>query len=339
MDKRMKLLAAICINLFAIQVNVGYAQQSTNSKTTYVYNNFSPGKTWYDNQGEVINAHGGGLLYVDKTYYWFGERREKQGTNGINVYASRDLYNWKYEGIALSTDSTNAASDIAKGCVMERPKVIYNAKTHQYVLWFHLELKGRGYSAARAAVAVSDKVTGPYRFINSFRPNGNMSRDMTLFVDDNGTAYQVYSSNENYDLRIVKLTDDYLQPTTDDHLLFSNHREAPAVFKYNQRYYLITSACTGWAPNEASIHVADAVTGPWKKLAYNPMSGPGADSTFGGQSAYVQPIAGKHNAFIFVADIWRPNDLRDSRYVWLPIRFNEGNPVIEWTESWNLSSF
>ena len=34
-------------------------------------------------------------------------------------------------------------------------------------MWFHLELKGKGYEAARSGVAVSDTPTGPYRFIRS----------------------------------------------------------------------------------------------------------------------------------------------------------------------------
>lgn len=324
----MMVNKVLSVLFLTIQLSVAFAQ--TNAK----FKNFNPGQTWYDTKGEVINAHGGGLLYVNKMYYWFGEHREKQGTNGVNVYASKDLYNWQYEGQALSTD-TNDSSVITRGCVMERPKVIYNAKTRQYVMWFHLELKGKGYSAARAAVAVSSTVTGPYKLVSSFRPNGNMSRDMTLFVDEDGTAYQVYSSNENYDLRIVKLTDDYLQPTTDDHLLFSKHREAPALFKYKKQYYLITSGCTGWAPNKATIHKADTPTGPWTLLDYNPMLGAGADSTFGGQSTYIQPIAGKKDSFIFIADVWRPRDLRDSRYVWLPIRFKNDQPVVEWEESWS----
>jgi beta-galactosidase len=222
---------------------------------------------------------------------------------------------------------------------MERPKVIYNRKTGKYVMWFHLELKGQGYKAARAAVAISDKVMGPYSFIKSFRPNGNMSRDMTLFVDDDQSAYEIYSSRDNYDLRIAKLSEDYLSATTDDQLLFSNHREAPALFRYQKKYYLITSACTGWAPNKADLHVASSLWGPWHSLEYNPMEGPNADSTFGGQPTYVQPVAGRKDAFIFMADRWNPKDLKDSRYLWLPVQFKNDQPHILWFDQWDLSSF
>ena len=301
------------------------------------YTAFEPASVWNDTDGNIINAHGGGVIFVKNKYYWFGEKRGRGASEGVNVYSSPDLLNWKFERLALATDTVNAQSDIARGCIMERPKVIYNDKTGQYVMWFHLELKGQGYKAARAGVAVSENVTGPFRFINSFRPNGHMSRDMTLFKDDNGDAYHIYSSRENYDLRISKLSDDYLFPTSKDTLLFSNHREAPAIFKHKKNYYLITSGCTGWDPNKASLHIADNLFGPWKNLG-DPMIGPNSELTFGGQSTYVLPVQGKKGAFIFMADKWNPRNLIDSRYIWLPVSVNDGKVEIRWRERWDLKA-
>ncbi|WP_324673862.1 glycoside hydrolase family 43 protein [Hymenobacter sp. GOD-10R] len=298
---------------------------------------FRPGELWYDTDGNVINAHGGGILLVGKIYYWYGEKRAQHQEEGVNVYSSKDLYNWKYEGVAL-TPSSDPAHDIAVGCLMERPKVIYNKKTGKYVMWFHLELKGQGYKAARAGVAVADKPTGPFKYVSSFRPNGNMSRDMGLYVDDDGTAYHIYSSKENYDLRLARLNDDYLTPTTQDSMLFSRHREAPALFKKDGKYYLITSGCTGWAPNQASLHVASSPFGPWQ-LVGDPMSGPNAKLTFDGQSTYVLPVPGKKDAFIFMADRWNPKDLKDSRHLWLPVQFKAGQPTIDWVPQWDLGFF
>lgn len=293
---------------------------------------------WLDQDGKHINVHGGGVFYFDHTYYWYGEYRgDKTSSGGVAVYASKDLYNWENKGVVLApVEDPN--SDITKGCIMERPKVIYNQKTKQFVMWFHLELKGQGYAAARAAVAVSDTPIGPFRFLKSFRPNGNMSRDMGLFVDDDGAAYHIYSSDENYALRLAKLTDDYLQPTDQDSLLFRNHREAPALFKYQNKYYLITSGCTGWDPNEASLYVADQLFGPWE-LVGDPMVGPNAKKTFLGQSTFVLPVQGKKDAFIFMADNWRPKDLRDSRHIWLPIQFRDGQITIGWMDRWDLNFF
>ncbi|GAB2806481.1 glycoside hydrolase family 43 protein [Ferruginibacter profundus] len=295
-----------------------------------------PGTVWRDDKGEVINAHGGAIIFHNGTYYWFGEKRGRSASEGVNVYSSTDLYHWKFEALALAQDRNDSASDIAMGCVMERPKVLYNALTKKFVLWFHLELRGKGYSAARAAVAVSDQVTGPYKFISSFRPNGNMSRDMTLYEDDNGAAYLIYSSRENYDLRIARLTDDFLSVTAADTMLFSKHREAPAVFKKNNTYYLITSGCTGWKPNKASLHTATNLFGPWVESDDNPMSGPNAAITFDGQSTFVLPVENKKEQFIFIADKWNPADLKDSRYIWLPINFKNEKPVAEWKDEWSI---
>ena len=339
--KTIKELFAAQLLCLGALVFVGHSMaQPIPAKTiinTIPNTDFKPGALWMDDQGQYINVHGGGLLYHNKTYYWFGEKRGRRASEGVSVYSSKDLYNWRNEGLAFGP-SPDPQSDIANGCLMERPKVIYNEKTKKYVMWFHLELKGKGYSAARAAVAVSDKVTGPYIYLNSFRPNGNMSRDMGLFVDDDGAAYHIYSSRENYDMRIVRLSEDYLSATTQDSLIFSNHREGPALFKQGGKYYLITSGCTGWAPNEASLQESTSIFGPWKSLG-NPMHGVNEALTFGGQSTYVLPIAGKKNAFIFIADRWNPKELNDSRYLWLPVQFKEGLPFIDWMDQWSLKFF
>ena len=136
---------------------------------------FKPGELWLDNNRVHINAHGGGFIFSNDTYYWFGEHKTegKQGNKanvGVHCYSSKDLYNWKDEGIVLSV-SEDTTSLIVKGCIIERPKVIYNAKNKQFVMWFHHELKGKGYDAAMTGVAVSNEVTGPYTYLKSVNPN------------------------------------------------------------------------------------------------------------------------------------------------------------------------
>ncbi len=122
-----------------------------------------PGEIWPDTKGIHINAHGGGILLHRGTYYWFGEHKSEKTSNalvGINCYSSKDLEHWKPMGVALSV-SDQRGHDLERGCVMERPKVIYNQKTGRFVMYFHLELKGHGYDAARYGVAVSDRPEGP----------------------------------------------------------------------------------------------------------------------------------------------------------------------------------
>ena len=127
---------------------------------------------WPDTDGQHINAHGGGILYRDGVYYWYGEARPRQkgDVSGVACYSSKDLYNWKNEGLVLAKVE-DATSDIADGCIIERPKVVHNPKTNKFVMWFHLELRGQGYRAARTALAISDSPTGPFTYVRSLRPN------------------------------------------------------------------------------------------------------------------------------------------------------------------------
>jgi hypothetical protein len=304
---------------------------------------FRPGELWPDTSGVPINAHGGGFLFHNGVYYWFGEfktagPRGNVANVGVSVYSSRDLYQWKNEGIALKV-SDDPASDIVTGSVIERPKVLFNEKTGLYVMWFHLELKSKGYSAARAGVATSKTATGPYTFVRDFRPDGEMSRDMTLYKDDDGKAYLITTSENNQTQHVSQLTDDYLDTTgLYTRILAHQALEGEAIFKANGHYFYIGSHTTGWAPNPAFGAVAEKITGPWREFG-NPCRGEGADLTFGAQSTYVLPVNGKPGAFIFIADRWQPKNAIDGRYVWLPIKVSGDTYTVSWQPEWDLSVF
>lgn len=321
------------------------------------------GELWRDDSGRHINAHGGGILKYGDTYYWFGEHKSERTSDalvGVMCYASKDLVNWRNCGVALSV-SNERGHDIERGCILERPKVIYNPTTKKFCMWFHLELKGQGYNAARYGVAVADRPEGPYRFLYSSRANaattpvegspmhfdeylkrdygtGQMSRDMTLYVDDDGKAYHIFSSEENFTLHIAELTGDYLHHTGRyTRVAPGGQNEAPAIFKHNGTYWMITSGCTGWAPNEARMFSAPSIWGPWTQHP-NPCRGPLAEKTFNGQSTYILEVKseGQEVRHIFMADIWRPQHPIDARYIWLPIEFEDGKPVIRWQDEWEL---
>ncbi len=310
-----------------------------------------PGEVWKDTAGNPINAHGGGILYHNGKYYWYGEYKKgetilpewatwecyRTDASGVSCYSSPDMINWTFEGLALEAEPDIPGSDLHPSKVIERPKVVYNPKTGKFVMWIHAE--SADYSKAGAGVAVSDTPAGPFTYLGSFRPNGAMSRDQTIFVDDNGKAYQFSSSENNQTLHINELTDDYLRPTGRYTRNFIGEaREAPAVFKHNGKYYMLSSGCTGWDPNQAELAVADSVMGPWKTIG-NPCTGPEADKTFYAQSTYVQPVMGKKNAYVAMFDRWNKTDLEDSRYVWLPMEISDNGITIPWQDSWNMNVF
>ena len=345
-----------------------------------------PGQEWPDRKGEHIKAHGGGLLFHEGKYYWYGENRPARGFTtevGVEVYSSSDLMNWEDEGVALAV-SEEAGHDIERGCIMERPKVVRNPKTGKFVMLFHLELKGQGYAAARVGFAESDSPVGPFRFIRSLRPNagkwpvdfsrrdirkakklkeadykewwtpewreaireglllardvpgGQMSRDMTVYVDDDGKAYHIYSAEENLTLNIAELADDYLDYTGRYvRVAPGGQNEAPAIFKRDGVYWMVTSGCTGWAPNEARMFKATSLWGPWEQLP-SPFVGKDAKKSFHTQGTYIFKVEGTEDGFVFMADRWNPRSLKNSRHIWLPIDFEaDSTPVIRWVDGWS----
>lgn len=309
------------------------------------------GEEWKDTDGNRINAHGGGILYHNGLYYWYGEYKGdstywnpkvpswecyRTETGGVSCYSSADLSNWKFEGVVLKPEMSDSTSDLHYTNVLERPKVIYNDQTKKFVMWLHVD--SHDYGKAAAGVAASDSPTGEFTYLGSMRPNENMSRDMTLFKDEDGKAYHFYSSEHNGTMHINQLSDDYLQPTahfTRNFIKMS--REAPAVFKHNKKYYVISSGCTGWSPNKAEYAVADSIMGEWKVMG-DPCSGKDAEITFYGQSTFVLPIAGKKNKYIALFDKWNKTNLINSKYIWLPITFKDNNEIdIAWQDKWELS--
>ncbi len=312
---------------------------------------FVNGEVWNDTEGNPINAHGGGILFHEGTYYWYGEYKQgktvlhenitwecyRTDVTGISCYSSRNLSDWKFEGIVLPSVKDDPAHDLHPSQVLERPKVIYNATTGKFVMWMHVD--SPDYGKAAVGVAVSDSPTGIFSYRGSFRPNGEMSRDQTLFVDDDGKAYHICSSEGNATLYISLLTDDYLRPSGQYVRRFvQQYREAPAMFKRNGKYYLLSSGCTGWDPNVAQLAVSDSIMGEWTVLG-NPCTGMDADKTFYAQSTYVLPIAGKEDAYIAMFDSWNKTDLENSRYVWLPVVIRNDSLTIPWYKEWSLDVF
>lgn len=373
-------IAAFLTTLVLLAASLLYAQAQT----------LVNGQPWLDTNGKHINAHGGNIIKHGDTYYWYGENRPYTGfttERGVSVYSSKDMKTWKDEGIALAV-SRDYGDDIERGCIMERPKVVYCAKTKTFVMLFHLELKGRGYEAARVAFAKSDSPTGPFRFVRSTRVNagkwpfdmskkdikaakatdaskwkewwtdewreevkkgmylwrdmegGQMSRDMTVYVDEQGKAYHITSSQDNLTLLISELTDDYLDFTGKYTTVApGGQNEAPCIFKRDGIYWMICSGCTGWAPNEARMFRAKSIWGPWEQMPASPFVGEAAgyhnmpaNKTFGSQGTCI--IDGVFGQPVFMADIWNPDHLSNSLHLWLPISFDdEGVPVIRWCDN------
>lgn len=314
-----------------MEMKTGFITQITN------------GVPWKDTHGNNIEAHGGGFIEVGEYYYWFGENRK--GRTKVSCYRSKDLIRWEYRNDVLTVDSSfepisfpthpelifpdSVENDLGIGANVERPKVIYNEKTGRYVMWMHWE-NGKDYKEARCAIASCSAIDGNYTYHGSFNPLGFMSRDCTLYKEDDGTAYFISAARDNADMHIYMLTPDYLG--IDKHvntLWLGAHREAPALFKNNGYYYMVTSGCTGWPPNQLKYSFTSSIEGEW-----SPLMNLGGYTGYDTQPTYVLTLKGTaETALLYVSDRWSPADYYCSTYAFLQIRLSDDKALMmDWAD-------
>jgi hypothetical protein len=345
----MKLLYLLVFIILISCSGVIKVQQSYLNQT-----DFRPAQVWSDNNGVPINAHGGGVVFFEGTYYWYGEHKlegksESQfADGGIHCYSSQDLLNWKDEGVVLSVSFTDSTSDLAYGCILERPKVVYNAKNKEFVAYFKLYLKGVGYETSNVGVAVAKKPNGPFTYHHKFHGGGSPkgSGDFSMFKDDDGSLYHLTVRKPDKVFVIGKLDKDYYYPEGDYQVCegIEKHTEAPAVIKRKGVYHLLGSGSTGWNPNIARYYTTENILGKWKYhgnpcSGYNPIDSLGVEKTYGGQSSYIIPVQGVSDAYIAMFDIWKPENPITGRYIWLPIDFSDDKMSIAWHDTWDFTIF
>ncbi|KNY26476.1 RICIN domain-containing protein [Pseudobacteroides cellulosolvens] len=317
-----------CRNIFVMLIISLSTCILVNSTANAAIASLTNGTQFKDTSGNVIHAHGGSLLKYGNYYYWYGEYRD--GSNyflGVRCYRSTDLMNWEYRGEVLKPSS---AAELNK-CNVERPKVMYNASTKEFVMWMHWE-NGVHYGEARAAVAYCSTPDGNFTYQGSFRPladtgvidhdkSGYMSRDCSVFVDTDGKGYFISAANENMDLILYELTSDYRRIASLKTKLFvGKQREAPCLIKRNDYYYLITSGCTGWSPNQGKYAYSKSLNTGWSDLINL-----GDNTTYKSQPAYIVPVQGTSGTtYLYTGDRWAGawnGKVNDSQYVWLPLVF------------------
>lgn len=313
------------LNLFLL-LAVSFLQQAVAQQKLNV---IRPGEVWPDNNGQHIQAHGGGILNVGKTYYWFGEDRRKENRPGfryVACYASKDLLNWEFRNQVFVADTL---AGISRGLILERPKVYYNAKTKKYVMYMHLD--SANYKFASVGVAVCDKPDGNYTFVRSFRPLGKESRDIGQFVDDDGSAYLIFESRPTGGFYIAKLSDDYLDVAQEVSFIKAPI-EGGAVVHHEGLYYVLGSALTGWNPNPNKYATATSLAGPWSELKD---IAPPETKTYGSQSTLLLKVVGKKGTtVIYMGDQWRPRTQWDSRYLWMPVEIGNGRLWLPEPKPW-----
>ncbi|EJD04256.1 Arabinanase/levansucrase/invertase [Fomitiporia mediterranea MF3/22] len=287
-----------------------------------------PGAAWTDTSGNIIQAHGAGILKVGSTFYWFGEDKAANSAlfSAVSCYTSSDLVNWSRQTNALTPTS---GTMISSSNIVERPKVIFNEKNQEYVMWFHSDTSN--YGAAMVGVATAKTPCGPYSYKSSWKPLGADSRDEGLFLDTDQSAYLLYASDNNQNFKIAQLDTNYYNVTSVVSQLNGATLEAPGIVKRDGAYCLIASHTSGWDPNPNKFFKASSLSGPWSSQAD---IAPESTRTYFSQNAFDLPLGS--NA-IYMGDRWRPSLLGSSRYIWYPLDWSSGSPQIVPADVWSVN--
>ena len=122
---------------------------------------------------------------------------------------------------------------------MEGNAFRYNPKTGKVVLSSHYEDEN-GYTAAKIYLAqITPK--GKLEVGTMERPLGHDSRDQSLFIDDDNTAYLLSATNTNSDINIYKLDASWTKPVELVNTICKGlHRETPAIIKKDGEYYFLS---------------------------------------------------------------------------------------------------
>lgn len=280
------------------------------------YQAFHPGQVWLDTEGKRIHAHGGSVMYLDGTYYWYGENKEKTTGEdkvwhwGVRCYTSKDLYNWEDKGLIIEPRPEDPNSSLHPESMMDRPHIIYNKKTKKFVCWLKIMNKDNTQSET---ILTADDILGPYTIVREgLRPLNMSAGDFDLAVAPDGKAYY-YFERVHSETICADLTEDYTDVTG----YYSTHfphphppyvREATAHFTRKGKHYLATSGTTGYMPNPSEIAIADTWHGPYTVLG-DPHLEDESRTSYHSQISSVFKVEGKKDLYIAVADRWAPNEM------------------------------
>lgn len=279
------------------------------------YHSFRPGKEWLDTDDNPIQAHGFSVFYdaAAGLYYWYGENKaytKKGGTIwhwGVNLYSSRDLYNWKKVGLIIPPEPEDLQSPLHPTYCMDRPHILFCEKTGKYVAW--LKIMG-GETSQFMCVMESDRLEGPWHYVHRvYKPLQMDTGDFCLYYDRSaGKAYIIFD-RPHFEMICADLTEDFCSVTGQ----YSAHytgmrppyaREAPTIFEKDGKKYLFTSGVTGYYPNVSDVCVFEDFHGEWTSLG-DPCIGDKTGTTFNSQITCVLQVPGT-GQYIVCADRWMP---------------------------------
>lgn len=287
------------------------------------------GIPWFDDKGNIVNAHGACIVEDGGRYYLFGEWKSDKSNAfpGFSCYSSDDLVNWKFENVVLRVQKDGI---LGPNRVGERVKVMKCPSTGEYVMYMHAD--DMGYKDPHIGYATCKTIAGDYEFHGPLLYEGKPIRrwDMGTYQDSDGTGYLlihhgvIYRLSEDYRTAEAKVLDG-----------LSESGESPAMFKKNGIYYMLYSGLTSWEKNDNYYFTAPNIAGPWKRQGF---FAPEGTLTYYSQTTFVFPLVRNNDTIpMFMGDRWSfPHQASAATYVWLPMEVDgEKLKIPQYWNAWN----
>ena len=253
----------------------------------------------FDNTKQSLFDKADKSLYYDGKYFrYIYNRSADNAVSYEEQWSTNGFEPWTSSGIVISgnpddfADGTNderyceylsAGYNSNSGCKLESTSY-QQRKDGTVINWSHYE-NGKNYSLGQVICIYGIPGSGVFKAESApYHPGGNESRDLNSFVDSDGSAYIIGSTNVaqtlyKLDSSWTKL-DESFTPIT----LYSGSREAPCFRKLGDYYFLFSSEQQGWFPTQGAYIVGKT----FAELASCKLNNLGNRATFGGQSGQIE---------------------------------------------------
>lgn len=336
---------------------------------------------WRDTDGNIIYSQGGGIFEFDGTYYWYGvkyDEAERYAANpaagpystdpspkfvGVTCYSSKDLVSWKYEGLVVDREEVSGREEMNNQEVAWVGRLGVAKVGDKYALLVQHECPDADNSldgnidkdnfSKQVLVLTSDTPNGEFTWnqrINMKDYTGGTPNtgDQTVFTDDDGTSYLVYSYGSGrgriFLSKIVAQEGGKIGLAKSHKIYQGAGREGNCMFKYNDKYYVCASDLYGWNASHAYYMVLDSLEDSYLD-GFTPagnmalMDGSSDDFCHVTQTGFFYTVKGsEQETVLFCGDRWADfagNGLGYNQ--WCPLSFKaDGTPYFNSLSAWDL---
>lgn len=310
---------------------------------------------WDTKEGLPIYSQGGGIFnFLDpktglQKYYWYGvhyQEAEKYRSDpsttfkqctfeSVTCYSSTDLVNWSFEADVFK--ATDAFPD-GKRTWVGRLGVAYIKEINQYAMFVQ--------HGSQVLVLLSDTPAGNFIWHQKINMESRIGTsntgDQTVFTDDDGKSYLVYSYGKGRNKIYVSeigVKDGQVTLLDCNKVFEGQSREGNCLFKYKENYYMCASNIYGWDSSYPYYLIASNIRGPYlPKNDMQVMNGAKDDYGHITQTGFFVNVKGQGTeTVIYCGDRWADfagNGLGYNQ--WVPLSFDSETPYFNSLSSWDF---